>query len=70
MKKLSKLKLKEFQELSGLEMRNVIGGYAGSENYPRCKKTGCLVNSNCSNNVCTNWKDCPSIPTYGTKRCS
>lgn len=36
----------------------------------RCNNKGCLVNSDCkSNQVCTLWRDCPSIATYGQKRC-
>lgn len=31
MKKLSKLKLKEFHEMSDFEMKNVVGGYGGEE---------------------------------------
>lgn len=34
MRKLSKLKLKEFQEMSSSEMKNVVGGYQVSEHCP------------------------------------
>ena len=39
MKTLKKLKLKEFHEMTDLEMRNVLGGYESGEDYPKCKYT-------------------------------
>lgn len=69
MKKLSKLKLNTASILNETEMQNVIGGYYGSGDYARCNKKGCLTGSDCGNNTCVNWSDCPSISTYGRKRC-
>lgn len=84
MKKLSKLKLKEFCEMSDSEMKNVVGGYfdpwdgagtgnidGGSGEVPgRCKANGCNSAKDCSpSQMCATHEDCPSIETYGKRRC-
>ncbi len=67
------------------EMKNIVGGYGsgyegdgyGDDYYSndtngvpsRCSKKGCKVNSDCGSSVCVTWSDCPSIATYGRKRC-
>lgn len=58
-----------FNALSDGDLKKVVGGSA--DPIPsRCNNKGCLVNSDClSNQACTNWRDCPSIATYGQKRC-
>ena len=62
-----------FNVLSSNELKNVVGGMSDGAKAPtpsRCNNKGCLVNSDCkSNQVCTLWRDCPSIATYGQKRC-
>lgn len=56
MKKLSKLKLKQFHEMSDFEMRNVVGGNGGysdpcfkpDSGYGKCKLESCTTSSGAS----------------------
>lgn len=63
----------KFIVLGDSELKNVVGGMSDGAKAPtpsRCNNKGCRVNSDClSNQVCTNWSDCPSIATYDRKRC-
>jgi len=83
MKKLSKLNLKDFREMSDFEMKHVLGGSGsledggtgviggGSGELPgRCKADGCNTAKDCADSqMCATHEDCPPIEKYGKKRC-